>query len=147
MSLLPTNRIIKESQIASELKLLDASVCMVGSTLIKGEGNDEDFLVLLEDTKGLAGLGYQPDLEVNDYPSNFESWRRGKVNLIVTPDRGFFLSEVAIAEAARALSFHARNDGKEAFDMDNREGRVAFHSIVRESVEVRLHASPTQSSL
>lgn len=142
MSILPSKRLIGEGLIAGELRVLGVNVCLVGSTLINGAGNDEDYLVLLEDTKDLTWLGFGPDLAVNKYPSNFESWRRKKTNLIVTPDRGFFLSEVAIAEAARALVFHARNDGKAPFEMETREGRLAFHAIIRERVEIRLHADP-----
>ena len=47
MSLLPTNRIVREGEIADELRVLDVNVCMVGSTLINGFGNDEDYLCLL----------------------------------------------------------------------------------------------------
>lgn len=144
MSILPSKRLIGEGKIAGELRVLDVNVCLVGSTLINGTGNDEDYLVLLEDTKDLERLGFEPDLEGDLYPSDFESWRRENINLIVTPDRGFFLSEVAIAEAARALVYHARTDGKVPFEMKTREDRVAFHSIIRECVEIRLHAYPTK---
>lgn len=138
MNLINTWR--EEERIARELNILPVRVCLIGSKLIVGEGNDNDFLILLSDDKRLIDAGFEPDLEHNSYPSEFESWRKNDDNLIVTQDRGYFLSEYAIAYAAKSLFHHARNDGKEAFDMTTRDGRVMFHSIIREAVAQRLHA-------
>lgn len=140
MGIALTGRVGREAEIADMLGLSDANVCLVGSTLIKGEGKDEDFLVLTSDTELLEEKGFAPDLGEDGYPSEFQSFRKGGVNIIACVDRGYYLAEVAIAEAARALFYHARNDGQPAFDMETREGRVLFHGIVREAVQVRLHA-------
>lgn len=140
MALVVSDRIEHEERIATRLNILPVNVALVGSQFIVGHGNDRDFLVLCGDEARLIMAGFKPDLEENDYPSNFSSWRDGDDNLVVVEDRGYFLAEYAIAYAAKSLLLHARNDGKDAFDMTERDGRVAFHSIIREAVEMRLHA-------
>jgi hypothetical protein len=117
--------------IAKKLGVQDRHVCLVGSTLICGSGNDFDFLCLVEDEDAVKELGFVPDIEVS-YESPLRSYRRDNVNLIVTVDPNFFFAEVAIAHAAKAIA-------TQNFDMGKREERIAFHSQVRESVLWRLH--------
>lgn len=117
-----------------ELSIPVENICLVGSRLICGKGNDWDFLVLCrEDTVERAG--YIRDLDGDFYPSMFASFRKGDVNLIVTQDVAFFAGECAIAYSAM-LFHHNRSE----LDMSNREGRVRFHGYVRNYIHGHLGA-------
>ncbi|AET42284.1 hypothetical protein DSS3P1_72 [Ruegeria phage DSS3-P1] len=116
----------KERKVAEELGLQPSQVCLVGSTLICGSGNDEDFLCLVSDTSTLAAEGYDPDIDMLLYDSPLQSWRKGSRNIIAVTDERFFLAEVAIAYAAR--------EATRGHDLGQRHGRVAFHQTIREVV-------------
>ncbi|MFG6591248.1 hypothetical protein [Sulfitobacter sp. 1A12157] len=113
--------------IAKQLGIPSEQVCLVGSSLICGKGNDIDVLCLLDGGKEPEDAGFMPDLDCLEYESDFTSYRKGDVNLLVTRDRPYFMAEVAIAHAARVF-----NEGK--FDMTNRYDRVSFHGLVRSAV-------------
>jgi len=119
--------------VAQLLNISEDRVCLVGSQRIIGEGNDWDFLVLHSDPERLTACGFSEDLEGSFYPSAFRSWRRGDVNLIVTHDESFFVSECTVAEAARVAAHGGH-------DLTTRDGRVAFHGTVRDSVRHHLDA-------
>jgi hypothetical protein len=125
--------LVVEQKIASELQIDVWRVCLIGSTLICGKGNDQDFICLVAEEVVIA-RGFQADVECF-YESPFRSFRRGDVNLIVTTDERFFFSEVAIAHAAKQIAQHD-------FDMTRRVDRVMFHSEVRENISRRLHHIP-----
>lgn len=120
----------EERKLAKELGIEWRHVCIVGSTLICGGGNDVDFLCLVSSESVLDNLGFLPDAEVV-YESPLRSFRREGQNLIVTTDPHFFFAEVAIAHGARQLALGS-------FDMNQRHDRIRFHSAVREQVLVRL---------
>jgi len=102
---------------------------IVGSTLICGKGNDIDILCYSDDPKFPMKYGFKPDLEDDAmYDSNFQSWRKGNFNLLVTTNRPYFTSEVTIAAAAALANEPNR------FDLNTREGRVAFHRELRMAV-------------
>ena len=102
---------------------------IVGSTLICGKGNDVDILCYSYDFKFPMKYGFKPDLEDDTmYDSGFQSWRKGNVNLLVTTYRPYFTSEVTIAAAAALANEPNR------FDLNTREGRVAFHRELRMAV-------------
>jgi hypothetical protein len=121
---------VREIELAKELGIKWAHVCLVGSTLICGKGNDADFLCLVPKEEVVTQHGFEPDIEVQ-YESDLRSFRRGDQNLIVTTNANFFFAEVAIAHAARLVA----ND---KFDMGNRDERIRFHSAVRGEVVSRL---------
>lgn len=120
----------KEYALANELGISPRHVCIVGSTLICGKGNDTDYLCLLPSESILDDRGFLPDVEV-EYESPLRSFRREGQNLIATTDPNFFFAEVAIAHAARQIAVGA-------FDMENRDERIRFHSAVREQVLARM---------
>ena len=124
----------QERKLAREIGVQTRHVCLVGSTLICGKGNDADFLCLLPSEDVLPGLGFAPDLEV-EYESPLRSYRRDGINLIATTEPNFYFAEVAIAHAARAVA-------NSAFDMSLREDRIRFHSEVRAQVLARLSDDP-----
>ena len=102
---------------------------IVGSTLICGEGKDIDILCYSNDPKFPMKHGFKPDLEDDTmYDSNFQSWRKGNVNLLVTTNRPYFTSEVTIAAAAALANEPNR------FDLNTREGRVEYHRELRMNV-------------
>lgn len=115
-----------EERVARDLGIPEQHVCTVGSTLICGKGNDVDLLCLVPSDDCLERAGFSPDAELR-YESALHSWRRGEVNVIAVHDRAFFLAEVAIAHAAKAIR-------EKTFDMRERDDRVSFHSIVRDAV-------------
>ena len=115
-----------EWDLAKELGVPVQHVCIVGSTLICGNGNDVDFLCLLPSEDKMAECGFEPDIEAS-YESPLRSFRREGKNAIVTTEPWFFYAEVAIAHAAREVAAGP-------FDMGQREERIRFHSIVRGSV-------------
>lgn len=117
----------READIAAELKIPAHHVCLVGSTLICGEGKDRDYLCLVQSDDALEAAGYEPDLDEVLYDSPLQSWRKGGDNLIAVTDRGFFLAEVAAAHAARVSA-------ESTFDMREREYRVLFHRLIRQAV-------------
>ena len=120
--------------VAEALGIDGDNVALVGSRLICGTGNDWDFLVLMNfDEDQLEELGFEPDLSDARYDSNFQSWRKGDVNLIVTDDRGFFLAEYATAIAAMAVQ-------RSWNQLGTRERRVDFHGYVRGFVTDKLGA-------
>lgn len=114
------------AQIASELGVAHANVCLVGSTLTCGKGNDVDLLCFVPSDECLIKAGFAPDTELR-YESALHSWRRDGINIIATQDRGFFLSEIAIAYGAKLVR-------ERSFDMTDRDDRIAFHSEVRLAV-------------
>lgn len=120
----------KERKLASELGVPVNHVCIVGSTLICGTGNDTDFLCLLPSEDGLAERGFIPDVEAS-YESPLRSYRRDGENLIATTNSEFFFAEVAIANAAKAIA-------GDRFDMSSRDDRIRFHSTIRECVLQRM---------
>lgn len=120
----------KEYALAKELGISPKHVCIVGSTLICGKGNDTDYLCLLPSESILDDRGFLPDVEA-EYESPLRSFRREGQNLIATTDPSFFFAEVAIAHAARQIALGA-------FDMENRDERIRFHSAVREQVLARM---------
>lgn len=114
--------------IAALLGVPHHHVCLVGSLLICGKGHDKDVLVLGYNNEPLVKAGFSPDLEACLYDgTKFTSWRKDDVNILLTGDPQYFAAEVAIAYAAWAVANHK-------FDMTERDGRVAFHSLVREKV-------------
>ena len=120
----------QEYNLAKELGIPAANVCIVGSTLICGGGNDVDFLCLIPSEDILEAKGFTPDLE-KSYESPLRSFRREGQNVIDVTDPAFFLAEVAIAHGARLVAAGP-------FDMTNREERIRFHSGVREQVLIRM---------
>lgn len=119
-----------EMRLAKELGVPYAHVCIVGSTLICGEGNDKDFLCLVPSEDKVTGAGFAPDIEVS-YESALRSFRRGDQNIIATTSPEFFFSEVAIAHAAKLIA-------DDSFDMSNRDERIRFHSTIRNQVLLRM---------
>ena len=124
-----TKFIEEEMTLAKELGVSQRFVCIVGSTLICGAGNDIDFLCLVPGID-LEELGFLPDIEAS-YESPLQSFRRGSQNLIAVTDASFFFAEVAIAHAARIVA-------AEEFDMSNRDDRIRFHHAVRCEVLTRM---------
>lgn len=120
----------QEAALAKELGIPTASVCVVGSTLICGEGNDIDFLCLVPSEELLEAKGFVADIEAS-YESPLRSFRRDAQNIIAVTDPAFFLAEVAIAHGARLIAAGQ-------FDMRQREERIRFHSGVREQVIIRM---------
>jgi len=123
----------REREIAKELGVPAVNVCTVGSTLICGAGKDIDLLCLVPSDDCLIQAGFVDDVE-GQYESPLHSWRRDNINVIAVSDRAFFMAEVAIAWGAKTM----RNNPS---DMNEREGRIEFHSAVRDAVSVRLAAS------
>lgn len=119
-----------EVKLAKELGIPNRHVCVVGSTLICGKGEDVDFLCLVPSESILDDLGFLPDAEVT-YETPLRSFRRDDHNLIVTTDPNFFFAEVAIAHGARQVA-------SGTFDMSHRDERIRFHSAVREQVLARM---------
>lgn len=123
-----------EKTIADQIGVFSENVCLIGSQLIVGKGNDTDFLCLQNDRARLQMVGFVEDIEgASEYDGAFASWRKDKTNLIVTQDRGFFLSEIAIAHSAMII----RSDD---LDMETRDGRVDFHGRVRDWVGYHIPA-------
>ena len=120
----------EEAKIAKELKIAPWRVCLVGSTLIFGKGNDQDFLCLV-DEETVAALGFTPDAELS-YESPLRSFRRGNLNIIATSEECFFFAEMAIAHAAKQVAASA------SLDMADREKRIEFHSEIRGYILARL---------
>lgn len=120
----------QEAKIANELGVPARNVCVVGSTLICGGGNDVDFLCLVPSESVLNDLGFLPDAECI-YETPMRSFRRGDQNLIVTTEPNFFFAELAIAHGARLVA-------TSAFDMSQRDERIRFHSELREKVLARM---------
>lgn len=133
--------VLAERDIAKELGISPHAVCLVGSTLICGEGNDRDFLCLIRDDDPLILAGFTPDEDHLLYDSEFVSWRRENGdNVIAVKDLAFFLAEVATAHAARMANNHPS-------DLSERGNRVNFHAMVRSKVTNRLHALRNQEML
>lgn len=125
----------REAEIAQTLGIPSINVCVVGSTLICGRGNDLDLLALIHSDEALVKAGFKPDLEQPLYKENgLTSWRKGGVNVIAVFDRALFVSEAAIAHAARAAKIAG-------VDMSERDRRVAFHGAVRRAIAERHRAS------
>ena len=120
----------KEKEIADELGIPPAHVCIVGSTLICGKGNDIDALCLVPSEDILVDHEYHPDVETQ-YESVLHSYRKGDVNVIAVTDARFFFAELAIANAAAAVN-------KFGFDFNNRDARILFHQWVRDAVLSRI---------
>jgi hypothetical protein len=120
-----------ESRLAKELGIPSAHVCVVGSTLICGKGNDTDFLCLVPSIDRVEACGFVPDIELS-YESPLQSFRREGQNVIATTDPRFFFAELAIAHAARLVATDV------IFDMRLREERIRFHGEIRQHVLVRL---------
>ncbi len=120
----------KEKMLANELGIADRHVCIVGSTLICGQGNDVDFLCLVPSETILEDRGFAPDIEVN-YEPPLRSFRRDGLNAIAVTDPRFYFAEVAIAHAARLVAACP-------WDMAHRDNRIRFHGEVREQVLSRL---------
>jgi hypothetical protein len=127
----PFKYINEEWKLAKELGIPSVHVCMVGSTLICGSGNDVDFLCLVPSMDNLEAYGFVPDVEVS-YESPLQSFRREGVNVIATADPRFFFAELAIAHAARLVATDV------IFDMRLREERIRFHGEIRQHVLARL---------
>lgn len=124
------------NMIAELLGVPQHHVCLVGSRLICGEGHDTDLLVLSGSELTLIEAGYHRDLEDALYEDTaFVSWRKGDMNVLLTSDPQYFAAEVAIAYAAQAIA-------QNTFDMSDRDGRVAFHSLVRSVVAP--HIAPAE---
>lgn len=120
----------EEAKLANELGVPDRHVCIVGSTLICGKGNDIDYLCLVQSEERLGGCGFGPDIK-GVYESDLRSYRRDGQNIIATTSQNFFFAEVAIAHAARLMA-----SGR--FDMSQREERIRFHSEIRTQVMSRM---------
>ena len=122
-----------ESDLAAELGIGPLNVCVVGSTLICGKGNDIDLLCLVPSDDCLRKAGFEPDTKIQ-YESALHSWRRGEINIIAVENKAFFLAEVAIAHAAKQVQISN-------LDMRDRDDRVIFHSAVRDAVMGRMDAN------
>lgn len=119
-----------EATLAKELGIPARLVCVVGSTLICGEGNDVDFLCLLPSEEILEQHGFAPDIDAQ-YESPLRSFRRQDQNVIAVTDAAFFFAEVAIAHAAQSVA-------RDTYDMRDRDERVRFHSEIRFEVLRRM---------
>lgn len=127
---------MNSDKIADKLGISRNHAALVGSKFIcNGKGNDWDFLVVVDEDK-VRKLGFQPDLDCELYPSEFKSFRNGDVNLIVTQSYSYFCSEYAIACAAKVLF----NGFK--YSMKDRNGRVEFHGLVRDTIAERIEEFP-----
>ena len=114
-----------EADLAKHLGLAEEHVKMIGSTFILGTpGNDYDYLCYTAHAHAIDLTGYKPDI-VEDYDDVFKSWRKDNVNLILTQNEAFFISEATIATAARQAYIMGLDQ------MCSRDGRIAFHREVR----------------
>lgn len=98
---------------------------IVGSTYIQGEGSDIDCLFLWEKVDvqciGFPGWDYGGSIgEGNE--SNWGSWKKGNINLLVTSSKESYNAWLTSAEVCRFLSL--RKIGL------TRDERVAIHNIV-----------------
>lgn len=125
MPILLPRHISMADAVADDLGIPSDRVALIGSQLICGAGNDEDYIVYLEgflDNPDLLNdKGYRPDIDGPIYPDEFASYRKGVVNLIVTNSKSFFRSEIAIAWTLKYM--HDNPD----LDLSKRENRVAAH--------------------
>lgn len=123
-----------EASLARQLKIPERHVCVVGSTLICGKGNDIDYLCLVPNEKVVLDAGFILDAEVT-YESELHSYRYNGENIIATTSEAFFYAELAIAHAARLLK-----EGAATLDMSSRDDRIEFHQAIRAQVLARLRA-------
>lgn len=89
-------------------------------------GSDYDFLALVEDTfrfeKCVKKYGYTRPLENLYKDKRFASFRKGKINLVITDSLKFFEANVKATEMAKTLNIKNKSD------------RVAFANIVVDSI-------------
>lgn len=124
-----------ELKVHSEIAMVDflASVALVGSTIICGEGEDADILVCT--TSPEARIEFENHLQTNrgyvvegneDYPQDeFTSMRNPEspeINILVCDDPKFFESWLRAVSACRAVFI--------ATGACDRELRVAIHQAV-----------------
>lgn len=117
-------------KLAKELGYAPEHMCVIGSALISKTGNDVDILCYAVDEGDLHEAGFAPDL-ADRYEGRFLSCRRGDVNVLLTHDLCYFLTEIAVALGAYAAN-------KFDLNLDSREGRITFHRLVRENVAAYL---------
>jgi hypothetical protein len=99
----------------------------IGSYHAFGEGNDMDFVVLVDD--GHAALDVLLELDFtrsensdyDDFNDDFVAIRRGKVNLMVTPSQQFYDDSVKAFLVCKVLKLHNKGD------------RIRVHQLVVDS--------------
>jgi hypothetical protein len=120
-----------ELDVSDELGIPPIHVCVVGSQRICGHGKDIDVLCLVSEAVDLEGAGYLPDLESAYADSQLYSWRKGSVNIVVVTTIEHFIAEMTIAHAARVCFCGSVN-------VEDRDGRVAFHGAIRRMLTNRI---------
>lgn len=114
-----------ELETIAELPGLGAlKTAVVGSTYILGTGKDFDLLVLVEDLRGMCARilsrGFSPDSEHAYDDAKFASFRKGRVNVLVTADPMFFDKFALAAEVCKVLKLTVRED------------RIKVHAVIRD---------------
>lgn len=121
--------------LAKQLNVPYANLAIVGSTMICGKGGDLDVLCLMANELGtfdtLEREGFKPDI-TDAYDSEFQSYRKCELNLLVTHNVNYFIAELTAAVSAHII-FESGH-----LDMSQREVRVTFHSLARQIMYPRL---------
>lgn len=119
------------SRFYSEHGLHPEHVLVCGSTATTGSGNDIDLLVL--DINNRAGV--EAHLRKKGCPcqtaeyeggSDFVSYRDGEVNILLTTNPAYFLTEATAMVAIAAIA-----TGDLPHDMSTKENRVEYHASMR----------------
>ena len=103
----------------------------IGSYHAFGEGNDMDFVVLVDDghaaVDALEELGFtnSQNSEYVNFNDEFVAMRRGAVNLMVTPSQQFYADSVKAFLVCKVLKLHEKGD------------RIRVHQIVVDGVPER----------
>lgn len=78
------------------------------------QDTDEDFLIYGDHAERLIGNGFHQEGSPEFYTGNdaggFRSFRKGRVNVITTPDHDFFLRFMAATELARRFNLQRKAD-------------------------------------
>lgn len=120
-------------QVAKQLDVPIKSMMVVGSVALIGRGKDVDVMVLIDSGTNplfnrLRAAGFkQESHEGYEDQADFQSFRRGHINLLLVTDPDYFLTEAAAVVAARVLNLGAAN-------LSEREGRIAYHGLMREEM-------------
>lgn len=120
---------VRDTLAISHVHVVDAA--LIGSQYIQGVGNDVDVLVLVYARNQAVTVLEHAGYAIEGEPSSggpgdeFESLRRGEVNVLVTEDRAFYEKWIRAAEVCKYV--HGR------YGHCHKDDRVKIHQLIMDN--------------
>lgn len=115
--------------------ILPQGIEHIGSSTYHSDANDVDIMVMVPDKQAYMelchalGFSYAPN--ANEYPGEWESMKKGDLNLLITADSDYYYASRTASDVCRALKLKTRKERVivHRVIVDKMRHQEAIHSV------------------